>query len=214
MKVKEIFPEVFLVDGKLSVKILIPGFNPFGDSVNKEYIEWNPNRSKLGAAIMKNIKEVPIREGNKILYLGAAHGYTVSKISCIVRSGIIYAVEFSDRCFNELIPVCEKLKKAVPILGDARKPEDYEWIEGVDIVYCDIAQPDQTDIAIRNCRRFLKKNGYLMIAIKTRSIDVTKSPKEISENEIEKVKKAGFRVIDWKNLDPFEKDHSFIVAQM
>ncbi len=214
MRIKELFKNIFMINKKLVVLNQVKDYNPFRDDTFKEYIEWNPNRSKLAAAIMKKIKTVPIKQGDKILYLGAAHGYTVSKISSIIENGIIYAVEFSERCFNELIPVSEKIKNIVPILGDARKPETYDWIEKVDIVYSDVAQPDQTSIAIRNCRTFLKENGFLMIAIKTRSIDVTKSPNQITKEEIEKVKNAGFDIIDWKVLDPYEKDHSFIIAKM
>lgn len=204
---KELFPGIFLIEKKLSVK---SEENLFRDETFDGYVGWDPNRSKLAAAIMKKIKYVPIKKSDKILYLGAAHGYTPSKIASLAE--IIYAVEFSERCFNELIPVSEKIKNIVPILGDARKPEEYDWIEKVDVVYCDIAQPDQTEIAIRNCKTFLKKGGYLLIAIKTRSIDITKNPKKITEEEIKKLK--GFEIIDWKMLDPFEKDHGFIIAKM
>lgn len=44
-----------------------------------------------------------------------------------------------------------------PLLEDARKPERYlPFIEKVDLVYCDVAQPDQTNIFIENMRLFLK----------------------------------------------------------
>ena len=56
----------------------------------------------------------------------------------------------------------------------------------VDAVYVDIAQPDQTDIAIENCKLYLKSGGYLFLVIKTRSIDVTKDPKRVIKNEIKK----------------------------
>lgn len=49
----------------------------------------------------------------------------------------------------------------------------------------DIAQPDQTQIAIDNCEIFLKKGGHFFLVIKTRSIDVTKNPKRIVEEEKE-----------------------------
>ena len=49
----------------------------------------------------------------------------------------------------------------------------------MDVVYVDIAQPDQTKIAIDNCKMYLKKSGFLFLVIKTRSIDVTKDPKRM-----------------------------------
>jgi len=216
---KEIFPGVFSINNKLATENPFSGYKPFDEELlkigKKEFRMWNPTRSKAGAAIKKGIKEFPIEKNNKILYLGAAHGYTPSFLSNIIgKKGIIYAVEFSERCFNELLVLCLKYKNIVPILADARKPELYYWIEKVDVVYVDIAQPDETEIAIRNCKEFLKPNGYLMMAIKSRSIDVTKSPKEIYKNEIKKLENSGFKIIDWKTLDPLERAHAFIVAKL
>ena len=163
---------------------------------------------------MKGIKLFPIKKGDKILYLGAAHGYTPSHLSSIVgKEGVIYAVEFSDRPFQELLPLSEKVKNIVPILADARKVEMYDWIEDVDVVYVDIADPQQTEVAIRNCDKFLKDCGHLMLAVKTQSIDVTKQPKDVVKEEIQKVTDALLSVVDWKMLDPFEAKHGFIVAK-
>lgn len=216
---KEIFSGVFLIYDKLATKNSIPGYRPFKEQIVKvgkdEFRLWDPTRSKLAATILKKIKEVPIKKGSRVLYLGIAHGYSASFIANIIGGkGIIYGVEFSERCFNELLPICEKYKNIVPILEDARKPERYDWVEKVDIVYVDIAQPDATLIAIRNCKRFLKLNGYLFLAIKSRSIDVTKSPKKIYEEEIKRLEKSGFEIVDWKTLDPFEKAHAFIIVKM
>jgi len=216
---EEIFPGVFLIDGRLATENSISGYRPFDEELlkinKKEFRMWNPTRSKAAAAIKKRIKEFPIKKDSKILYLGAAHGYTPSFLSNIIgKSGIIYAIEFSERCFNELLVLCLKYKNIVPILADARKPELYYWIEKVDVVYVDIAQPDETEIAIRNCKEFLKPEGYLMMAIKSRSIDVTKSPKEIYKNEIKKLRNFGFKIVDWETLDPLERAHAFIVAKL
>jgi fibrillarin-like pre-rRNA processing protein len=217
---KEIFPGVYSIEGRLAVLNPVPGYRPFDDEVvkvgKKEFRMWNPYRSKLGAALVKGIKEFPIKKDSKILYLGAAHGFTVSFISSILtdENGIVFAVEFSERCFNELLPLCQRYKNISPIMADARKPELYYWIEKVDVVFCDISQPDETEIAIRNCKEFLKPDGYLMLSIKSRSIDITKSPSKVYQEEIEKLRKAGFKIIDWKTLDPLERAHAFILAKI
>ncbi len=216
---KEIFPGIFQIENKLAVENNVPGFKPFDDELikadKKEFRVWYPNRSKAAAAIVKGIKEFPLQRGSKVLYLGAAHGYTPSFFSSIVGDdGIVYAVEFSERCFNDFLPLCKKYRNLSPILADARKPELYYWIERVDVVYCDISQPDETEIAIRNCKEFLKPGGYLLMAVKSRSIDITKTPMKIYHEEIEKLKKAGFEIIDWKTLDPLEIAHAFIVAKI
>ncbi|MBU5557967.1 MAG: fibrillarin-like rRNA/tRNA 2'-O-methyltransferase [Candidatus Aenigmarchaeota archaeon] len=219
MEIKEKFPGIFLIDGKLAVKNQISGWRPFGEQLIKvgstEYRFWDPNRSKLAAAIMKGLKVVPIKEGDKILYLGIAHGFTASFISSIIgKNGIIYGVEFAPRVFNELLPVTEKAKNIVPILGDARKPETYSWVETCDVVYVDIAQPDLTEVAIRNCKAFLKRGGYLLLAIKTQSIDVTAPAKRIIDCEVEKLRAEGFEILDVRSLEPFEERHGFVVARM
>ena len=81
----------------------------------------------------------------------------------------------------------------------------------MDVVYVDIAQPDQTNIAIENCRMYLKPNGYLFLVIKARSIDVTKDPKYIINNEIKKLETA-FQINQVINLNPYDKDHAMVIA--
>jgi fibrillarin-like pre-rRNA processing protein len=213
---KELFHGIFLIDNKLVVENPFPGFEPFDEETikleKKEFRVWSPLRSKPAAAIMRGIKEFPIKEGSKVLYLGIAHGYTSSFLSVLVGKGVIYGVEFSERCFTELLPLCEKYKNIIPILADARKPEDYAWIEKVDVVYIDIAQPDEIEIFIRNCKEFLKKDGYGMIAVKSRSIDITKSPTVIYKEALKKLE-DDFELIDWKTLDPYERAHAFVVVK-
>ena len=214
---KEIFTGIFEQGGKIYTESAIKGFNPFNEEIiefdNKEFCSFDPTRSKLSAAIMKRIKEFPIKNNSKVFYMGAAHGYTVSHLASIVRNGFIYAIEFAFKPFNELLLIADKLKNIAPIFADARKPEEYPWVEKVDLIYCDIAQPDQTEIAIRNCSEFLRRNGFLMLAIKTPSIDVTKPSKVVVENEIKKLERANFEIVDKKMLDPYEENHGFIIAK-
>jgi fibrillarin-like pre-rRNA processing protein len=116
------------------------------------------------------------------------------------------AREFLDR-------VASYRSNIVPILLDARNPKEYFSVYGtVDVVYVDIAQPDQTEIAILNCKTYLKKGCYMVLVIKTRSIDVTKDPSEIVRNEIKKLQE-NFEIIQEINLEPYEKDHSIIIAK-
>ena len=49
-----------------------------------EYRVWNPFRSKLAAAIVGGVENVWIAPGNRVLYLGAASGTSVSHVSDIV----------------------------------------------------------------------------------------------------------------------------------
>jgi fibrillarin-like pre-rRNA processing protein len=198
---------------------LIKGNNVYGEKLVKyngdEYRIWDPFRSKLAGALKKGLKNLPIMNGTKVLYLGASTGTTVSHISDIVgTNGIVFAVEPAIRVARELIEnVASKRKNVMPILEDARKPQSYFSIFGkVDVVYCDIAQPDQTEIAIENCFVYLKPRGAILIVIKTRSIDVTMDPKSVIVQEAKKLEKKGFYVDQIINMDPFDRDHGLIYA--
>ena len=215
MNVVEKFPGIFLVDGKLATKAIFKEWHPFGEQIVGEYRLWDPTRSKLGAAIIKGLKTMPIFPGAKVLYLGSAHGFTCSYVAEIVgKEGMIYGVEFSERPFTEFLPIAEKYGNIMPILADARMPEKYNWVEQVDVVFCDIADTQMSEAAIRNARAFLKMDGFVMIAIKARSIDVVANPRMIVEQEVKKFQDANFDVIQWMMLDPLERDHGFILARM
>jgi len=211
---------VELDDGslKLATKNLTPGHRVYMEKLyrigGEEYREWNLYRSKLAGALANGLSEQPIREGHRILYLGIASGTTASHISDIIGpSGRIYGVEFAPRVMRELVLVAEVRKNIYPILGDARKPHEYRHVvETVDGIYADVAQPDQAAIVADNASLFLKDGGYLLLAIKARSIDVTKEPSEIYKREIDTLKQRGFEILDVVHLEPYDKDHAMIYA--
>lgn len=198
---------------------LVAGSNVYGEKLVKlddeEFRIWDPFRSKLAAALKRGLRDFPVRPGDKILYLGASTGTTVSHISDIVgNKGIVFAVEPAVRVARELIEnVASRRKNVIPIIEDARRPDYYFSVFGsVDLVYCDIAQSDQTDIAIKNCRAFLKNKGIMLIIIKTRSIDVTMNPDSVVAKESEKLRQNNFGINQTINLNPFDKDHALIHA--
>ena len=198
---------------------LVRGLTVYGEKLVKlddeEYRIWDPFRSKLAAAMRKGLRDFPLKYGDKVLYLGASTGTTVSHVSDLIgNKGLVFAVEPAVRVARELIEnVASKRKNVIPIIQDARRPESYFSVFGnVDLVYCDIAQSDQTEIAIKNCNNFLKNEGILLIVIKTRSIDVTMSPHSVVVRESEKLRKNNFHINQTINLDPFDKDHALIHA--
>ncbi len=212
---------VELEDGSLRIatRNLVPGQRVYGERLYRyngvEYREWNAYRSKLAGALLKGLEELPIKEGDKILYLGIASGTTASHVSDIIGpKGRIYGVEFAPRVMRDLIQVITARKNIYPILGDARFPEKYRHlVEGIDGLYADVAQPDQARIVVRNARFFLKTNGYLLLAIKARSIDVTTEPSEVYKREVKTLIEGGFEIKDVVHLDPFDKDHAMIYAR-
>jgi fibrillarin-like pre-rRNA processing protein len=204
---------------KLATENLVPGNQVYKEKLiikrGIEYRLWDPFRSKLAAAIMNGLEYFPFENKSKILYLGASTGTTISHISDIVGpSGIAFGVEHASRVARDFLDrVASHRSNIIPILQDARKPKEYFSVFGkVDIVYVDIAQPDQTKIAIDNCKMFLKKEGYFFLVIKTRSIDVTKAPKRIIEEEVEKLK-INFDILQLLDLHPYDKDHAMVIAK-
>lgn len=202
---------------RLFTRALIPGDKNFTKSLvrhgGEELREWNPYRSKAAAAILRGIRNFPIRSKIKILYLGISSGSTSTFFSDIIGpEGIIYGVEISERSMRDITSVAERRGNIVPILADARKPETYSWVEPVDVVYQDVATNDQSEIIIRNSERFLKPGGHALLAIKARSIDVTRPPREIYKQERSKLEKV-FEVLDFVELDPYEKDHALLVMR-
>jgi len=212
---------VELDDGSLRIatKNLVPGQRVYGERLyqyqGEEYREWNAYRSKLAAALLKGLVELPVRRGDRILYLGIASGTTASHVSDIIGwEGRIYGVEFAPRVMRDLLLVVAERRNIYPILGDARFPEKYRHlVEGVDGLYSDVAQPEQAAIVVRNARFFLRDGGYLLLAIKARSIDVTLEPSEVYRREIETLEKGGFEIVDIVHLDPFDRDHAMIYAR-
>ncbi len=217
MKLTERFPGIHASGQRLFTRALVKGSAGFAKSIvrvkGEEYREWNPYRSKAAAALHKGLREFPIRKDSSILYLGISSGSTSTFFSDIIGpDGVIYGVEISQRSMRDLTPVAEKRGNIVPILADSRRPETYSWVEPVDTVYQDVATNDQSEIMIRNAKEFLKSGGYAMLAIKARSIDVTRPPKEIFRQEREKLKKE-FEILQEVELEPYERDHAFFLMR-
>jgi fibrillarin-like pre-rRNA processing protein len=210
----------FQIDGekKLATENLVPKNQVYNEKLVKikgtEYRIWNPFRSKLAATIMNGLRDFPFMQKSSVLYLGVSTGTTISHISDIVgQNGIIFGIEHTSRVARDFLDrVASHRKNIIPIIQDARKPQEYFSVfKKVDIVYVDIAQPDQTDIAINNCKMYLKSNGYLFLVIKTRSIDVTKDPNKVISNEIKKLESL-FEIKQIINLHPYDKDHAIVIA--
>lgn len=215
------FDNVFNIQDKnrriLVTKNLSPGKAFFKERLfnvdDIEYREFNPTRSKLAASIVKKISFMPIKKDEKILYLGASHGYTPSFVSDIIGdNGLVFCLDFAPRVVRDLYMICEERKNMIPILADANKPETYkDRIPNVNVIFQDIAQKIQVEILFKNLI-FLNPKGYVVIAIKSRSIDVTQNPRKIFR-EVEEKLSSRLKIIDKRELDPFERDHILFVCQ-
>ena len=221
-KYKEIY-QVMLEDGaqRLATKNLTPGLNVYGERLVKfahiEYRVWDAFRSKLAGAIIKGLQNVPIEPGFKVLYLGAASGTTPSHVSDIVgETGHVYCVEFAQRSLRDLVNNVAAYRSNIsPMLEDARMPERYAmFISGkVDTIYCDVAQPEQAKLLADNADAFLKPEGWVMLACKSQSVDVTMSPEAVYKQEAGILRKRGYGVNEIVDLEPYDKAHAMILAQ-
>jgi fibrillarin-like pre-rRNA processing protein len=207
---------VFVENGRLFTVSLCPGTRVYGERTpvigGIEYREWSPQRSKLSAYLTTGGNTLPMKKDSKVLYLGASSGTTASHVSDIVSAGNVYCVEFAPRMFRDLVGTCSPRHNMIPILGDATRPSDYQFIVGsVDVVYADVAQKRQADIIADNMDTFGARFG--MIAIKARSEDVTSDPATIFRTSERRLIERGFRILDSRRLDPYERDHEMIVFE-
>ncbi|EER04725.1 RNA methylase, putative [Perkinsus marinus ATCC 50983] len=180
-----------------------------------EYRVWNPFRSKLGATIVGGVANMPIKPGSKVLYLGAASGTTVSHVSDMVGpTGCVYGVEFAHRPGRDLTNMAKKRPNIVPIIEDARQPLRYRMlVPMVDVIFADVAQPDQARIVAVNAQQFLKNNGWYIISIKANCVDSTAAPEAVFASEIEKLKKDKLRPKEQLTLEPYHRDHAVVIGQ-
>uniref|UniRef100_G3NJW7 rRNA 2'-O-methyltransferase fibrillarin n=1 Tax=Gasterosteus aculeatus TaxID=69293 RepID=G3NJW7_GASAC len=179
-----------------------------------EYRAWNPFRSKLAAAILGGVDQIHIKPGAKVMYLGAASGTTVSHVSDIVGpEGLVYAVEFSHRSGRDLLNVAKKRTNIIPIIEDARHPHKYRMLVGmVDVIFADVAQPDQTRIVALNAHNFLKNGGHFVISIKANCIDSTAPPEVVFASEVKKMSAENMKPQEQLTLEPYERDHAVVVG--
>jgi fibrillarin-like pre-rRNA processing protein len=199
---------------------LNPGTKVYGETLVKdgkaEYREWDPWKSKLCAAMKKGISQTGLREGNVVLYLGAATGTTVSHVSDIVtNSGFVFALDFAPRVMRELVFLAEDRRNIAPVLADAARPDRFaSRVSQADFIYQDIAQRDQADIFLRNCEWFLRSEGFALLCVKARSVDISRKPREIFQQVRRQLEESGMlSVVEYRELEPYQKDHCIFVCK-
>ncbi|TNY22258.1 Fibrillarin-domain-containing protein [Rhodotorula diobovata] len=226
-------PGVFVAKGKehlLVTRNLVPGESVYGEkriSIEQpnadpslpaekvEYRVWNPFRSKLAAGILGGLDDIHIGPGKKVLYLGAASGTSVSHVADVVGpEGTVYAVEFSHRSGRDLVNMAKKRTNVIPIVEDARHPNKYRMLLSmVDVVFADVAQPDQARIVALNAHHFLKNGGHAVISIKASCIDSTAPAEAVFAAEVKKLQSESFKPREQLTLEPYERDHAMLVVR-
>ncbi|MFC7115324.1 fibrillarin-like rRNA/tRNA 2'-O-methyltransferase [Natronoarchaeum sp. GCM10025703] len=181
----------------------------YGEPTDGDWRLWDARRSKLGAMFELGM-ETGLADGDRVLYLGAASGTTVSHVADF--AGPTYAVEFATRPARDLLDVAEDRDRLFPLVKDARKPDGYAHVveSGLDAIVQDVATSGQARVAVEN-RRFLAEDGRLVAAFKARSEDVTADPADVFER-VRSTLENGYEILDTERMEPFHDDHLAVVA--
>lgn len=181
----------------------------YGERVLKGHRVWDPYRSKYAAMYVKG-HEVELETEMVVLYLGAANGTTVSHFADYVEC--VYAVEFAPLPMQDMLMVSDTRRNIIPIMADASRPSFYApMVEEVDLIYQDVAQPNQAGIFLKNMV-FLKEGGTGILMLKTRSVDVTRKPDDILQEAVESISPFA-EICDHCWLDPYHRDHAAVICR-
>lgn len=82
----------------------------------------------------------------------------------------------------------------------------------VDVIFADVAQPDQGRIVALNAHHFLKNQGHFVISIKASCIDSTASAEAVFAREVAKLQAENFKPLEQLTLEPYERDHAVVVG--
>lgn len=216
---QQLFEGIFRYKNQLWTQNAVPGQRVYGEKLEtvegKEYRNWNPFKSKLASAIQNGLKEMPIKKGTNVLYLGSAEGTTASHLSDIIQdSGIIVGIDSSARVMPKFLKVCEQRSNIIPLLADANQPSTYaEHLEEIkiNVLYQDVAQPNQAEIFLKNSR-FLHSNGKGLLVLKAASIDSSANPQKVFEQQTKELKPT-FDLIQTVSLEPFQTSHVIVYCE-
>ncbi|MGB1492946.1 MAG: fibrillarin-like rRNA/tRNA 2'-O-methyltransferase [Candidatus Poseidoniaceae archaeon] len=205
-----------------------PGVAIRGESLRKfrgvEHRRWDPNRSKLGAGLLRTRNEpsqlLP-QPGSTVLYLGAGHGTTISHLHdhlCGSKNrfgGRLVAVDLAPRCLRDLTHLAEHRPGLVPVLGDARKFDAWGVLipSRVNWLFQDVAQAGQVEIFLSAVRRFLSKDGIGLLSLKAASERHSEGGDEdIFAKAIAQLS-SEVELLEHINLTGFEDQHALFVIR-
>ena len=191
----------------------VPGTRVYGETLTTvdsvEYRAWDPFRSKLAALLAKGAPpDVLGGRPATVLYLGAAHGTTVSHLSDLWPEAMVFAVEKSPTSFARLLALARTRPGLVPILADAQLPERYQADVGpVDLLYQDVAQRNQAGIFTENANACLARNGRGILMLKVRSVTQQRPTAAVVREARTALQSAHLRVLFETPLVPFSREH-------
>ena len=190
------------------------GGRRFTQSPDGHLRPFSPNRSKLAAYLKLGGEHWPFGPRRHVLYLGAASGTTVSHIADACVGGRVFAVEKALRPLRELVTLCAERDNVVPLQADASLPDRYGAVVGlVDVLYQDVAAPNQGAIFAANAARFCREGAMGMLMVKARSIDSSTPVGDIVD-DVEAALPPSVLLLERRSLSPFERDHAALVVRV
>jgi fibrillarin-like pre-rRNA processing protein len=179
-----------------------------------EYRTWDPFRSKLAALLTRGAPGDLFAGVHRVLYLGGAHGTTVSHLSDVLPDALVFAVEKSPTAFAPLLALARRRANILPILADAQLPERYRAdVEAAELLYQDVAQRRQAAIFVENARAALAPRGAGVLMLKVRSVTQRGPAALVVRAARSELERAGFEVRAEVGLAPFSRDHVALVVR-
>jgi rRNA 2'-O-methyltransferase fibrillarin len=82
----------------------------------------------------------------------------------------------------------------------------------VDVIFADVAQPDQARIVAHNAHQFLKVGGHAVISIKANCVDSTVPAEAVFDMEVNVLRTEMFKPLEQITLEPYERDHAMVTG--
>jgi len=235
MKEARIFQIQIGNEEQLATKNMVKGTKTRKEKIvivnNEEFLEWNPYKSKLAAAIRNGLQILPIIKNSKVVCINLLEESTMLHISNIVGSGgSVFVIDVNKNKKSFLNKLVNTHKNIIPIYDTVDKLSSSLSITGkVDALYVDIPESEQIETIVEKYGSLLKNEGFLMLiakkddnAIIENDIAGWMAEQRAGLNKIREITtklKSQFEIIQEINLgvnyvmEPYHRLHAFILAQ-
>ena len=235
MKETRIFQIQIGNEEQLATKNIVKGTKTRKEKIvivnNEEFLEWNPYKSKLAAAIRSGLQILPIIKNSKVVCINPLEESTILHISNIVGSGgSVFVIDVNKNKKSFLNKLVDTHENIIPIYDTIDELSFSSSITGkVDALYVDITEAEQIKQIVDKCELLLKNEGFLMLvakkdgdAILENDIVGWMAEQRAGLNKIREITaklKSQFEIIQEINLginyamEPYHKLHAFILAQ-
>ena len=82
----------------------------------------------------------------------------------------------------------------------------------IDLLYQDVSQPNQAQIAVANANYYLNDAGKLILAIKSQSIDSIVKSEEVYAQEKRILETSGYEIIESINIHKYAANHIVVIV--